>query len=273
MYKIHGFDQGALTHHEADEAIREMENTFFWIIDDASHRVDFTSSTFRYFHHHLDSEGVYIYEDAHSFDEHILRKGVGGRFDMWNCKYDGDFYVMTHLSAYPQVSAALVRNESFRLVPVDKGENTSRALPVAGKFLGVAWNETAQLERWLISKEIQFGALVTNLPCHGSQVKVPAQSFEGPVNCSGGMRMKRAKPWNRRGGACFAKLVEVFASSWEESSLSGKLDAMEIGVARGTGVAVWAELFPGARVHALDRYYSNIERYTPNLIAKGAFQH
>ena len=57
--------------------------------------------------------------------------------------------------------------------------------------------------------------------------------------------------------------------------LAPRLDAVktlvEVGVFRGTGLAIWCELFPGARVIGLDIDLSHYAEAAPKIIKAGAF--
>eukprot|EP00971_Amphidinium_carterae_P255274 5067756-Amphidinium_carterae.1 len=102
---------------------------------------------------------VVLHKDAHYWNEHVLRKGVGLHFDMWQCRLppkviasvaqcqhrswdrnvalwnegqDPELYAIMHVGMYPSVSAALLQ-QRFRHVPRSKGEGSRRALPAKGE--------------------------------------------------------------------------------------------------------------------------------------------
>eukprot|EP00971_Amphidinium_carterae_P184525 3663282-Amphidinium_carterae.1 len=97
MHELHAFDKNA-------EVTQSTTNKYFWIVDNASHRYDFTRWTFKHFRAHLDRGGVYIIEGFHTSEDKSLRRAVGRNFDMWQCNQDQNFYVITHVSAYPTAS-------------------------------------------------------------------------------------------------------------------------------------------------------------------------
>eukprot|EP00971_Amphidinium_carterae_P121385 2403873-Amphidinium_carterae.1 len=142
---------------------------------------------------------------------------------------------------------------------------------MARKLLGVQWNYTDQLAHWLVAAEASYGGIVTQVPCNVSEVEVPAKVFKGPKVCSGGNRMLTR---TRRGGECYATLIDAFAAVWEEAwaNSTEEWQAMEIGSLTGIGVAVWSELFPGSSMHALDRQLSMLHGNTPSLLELGAFR-
>eukprot|EP00971_Amphidinium_carterae_P078709 1557154-Amphidinium_carterae.1 len=76
-------------------------------------------------------------------------------------------------------------------------------------------------------------------------------------------------------GLCYAAVADsmgdLWERSWEASDGQHPFHAAEIGVLKGSGVAIWSDLFPRATIHALDRFRANLEDNTPFLTERGAF--
>lgn len=52
-----------------------------------------------------------------------------------------------------------------------------------------------------------------------------------------------------------------------------RLTVVEIGILRGTGLAIWCDLFPNARVIGLDIDLGHFQAHRPQLERAGAFRH
>jgi hypothetical protein len=92
----------------------------------------------------------------------------------------------------------------------------------------------------------------------------------------GGFKVGTASGLNRGGdrmspffhgyGEAYEKFLRPFLARREE-----RLTLVEIGILNGSGLAIWCDLFPNARVIGLDIDLSNFKANRPSLEAAGAF--
>lgn len=97
---------------------------------------------------------------------------------------------------------------------------------------------------WLIATEAKYGGRVTT------------------EDHNGGDRMSF---WWHNYASWYEKALQPFVESGEPITL------VEVGVFKGTGVAIWSELFAESRIIGLDINLSNIRNNLENLKSKGAF--
>lgn len=119
---------------------------------------------------------------------------------------------------------------------------------------------------WLILKELYYGGLVINVPRkaiseHDSRTK--EEMFAGGM--IGGDRMSNL---------ChdYAKIYSKYLEKFINKDKKEKIVLVEVGILRGTGLAIWSELFPNSRIIGLDIDLGNIERNMKNLKKRGAFK-
>jgi hypothetical protein len=67
-------------------------------------------------------------------------------------------------------------------------------------------------------------------------------------------------------GEAYEEFLKPFLFCREE-----RLTLVEVGILNGSGLAIWCDLFPNARVIGLDLDLSNFERNRPFLESKGGF--
>lgn len=115
---------------------------------------------------------------------------------------------------------------------------------------------------WLIATEMKFGG-------HVSDVERRAVSAADPRNktalrrggMTGGDRM-----FHHGYAGIYAEHLAPFVASRLD-----RLTVVEVGILRGTGLAIWAELFPNADIIGLDIDLSHTKENLPELKARGAF--
>jgi hypothetical protein len=115
---------------------------------------------------------------------------------------------------------------------------------------------------WLIGTEIKYGGLVSNVRRNKVSIKDPRSPQllrEGGM--IGGDRM----------------LYEGYAKYYSEKlSLYVKrgkpVTLLEFGILKGTGIAMWCDLFPNGRVIGLDIDLGHIQGNMANLKSAGAFR-
>jgi hypothetical protein len=116
-------------------------------------------------------------------------------------------------------------------------------------------------QNWLIQKEVHYGGYVTDVarrqvsPLDG---RSPAQLASGGM--TGGDRML-----HHGYGKTYAQYLEPFLSR-------GGLTLAEFGILKGTGLAVWCDLFPTARIIGFDIDLGHFEDNRAALLKRGAFQ-
>lgn len=111
----------------------------------------------------------------------------------------------------------------------------------------------------LAAKESQYsgGRMARKIPCaHGHK-------------CTGSDRMKS---YLHKYGHCYADLLNTWGPKFLESS-SERLVVGEIGILKGTGLAMWNDVFPGAEVLGFDFVTSNTQNNLAYMKSRGAFMH
>lgn len=119
---------------------------------------------------------------------------------------------------------------------------------------------------WLTEKEKQYGGLVNNVPLHKMRKKdkrTPTQIARGGMQ--GGDRMS----FNLHG---YAIAYSAFLKPMIEAASEKSLTLVEMGILKGTGLAIWCDLFPNAKILGLDIDTEHCRKNIPNLKAAGAFQ-
>lgn len=130
--------------------------------------------------------------------------------------------------------------------------------------------------RWLIEKEKQFGGLqsgVVRSKTSRLDPRKPHQYSAGFVKEGdeflpthiGGDRMSM----NHHG---YSIAYSTYLLPLIERKANHRLTIVEVGILRGTGLAIWCDLFPNARVIGLDLDPSIFESHRPVLEELGAFQ-
>jgi hypothetical protein len=117
--------------------------------------------------------------------------------------------------------------------------------------------------RWLVKAEQRYDGYVDNVPRWKISPFDPRSAKElATGGMFGGDRMSSR---HHGYGRHYAKYLKPFLST------SRDLVVVEVGVLKGTGLAIWCELFPAARVIGLDIDLGHIESNMPTLLRQGAF--
>jgi hypothetical protein len=115
---------------------------------------------------------------------------------------------------------------------------------------------------WLIRSEVRYGGYVTDVPRERISPldgrKAEQLTFGG---MTGGDRMLHH---------AYAPVYSRYLKSFFQTK---DLTLAEFGILRGTGLAIWCDLFPTARVIGLDIDISHFEGNRVNLEKRGAFRH
>jgi len=98
---------------------------------------------------------------------------------------------------------------------------------------------------------------------HGMDRNVPCA--RGRI-CSGADRMNR----DHKYGQCYADVLNQKRAKWLESGL--ELVVGEVGILRGSGLAIWSRVFPNSEIDGFDFMTSNTKDNLPFLKSEGAFQ-
>ena len=113
---------------------------------------------------------------------------------------------------------------------------------------------------WLINKEILFGGFVKNVErrkVSSYDPRTEAQIQKGGM--TGGDRMYHHG---------YAQAYSMHISPFLPSS---DITLVEVGILKGTGLAIWSELFPNGRIIGLDIDLSHTRNNLENLKRRGAF--
>lgn len=116
---------------------------------------------------------------------------------------------------------------------------------------------------WLIEREIRYGGYVTDLKRHRIS-ELDSRSIEpDDPGMTGGDRMN---PRRHDYGRIYARYLRPFLENGPPVTL------VEVGVLRGTGLAIWSDLFPDGRVIGLDIDLAHFESNLGRLVRLGAFE-
>ena len=113
---------------------------------------------------------------------------------------------------------------------------------------------------WLVQKEYFYGGYVTEIKRNVVSDKDLRSNDE--INRGGMTGGDRMSGLYHGYGKYYSQYIKDFLDS-------EKIVLVEIGVLKGTGVAIWSDLFPDGRVIGLDIDISNVD--IENLKSKGAF--
>lgn len=114
---------------------------------------------------------------------------------------------------------------------------------------------------WLIAAEEHFGGLVENVP---RRVFSEQDSRSKKELMTGGMR-GGDRMFHHGYAPLYSKHLKPFLNT-------DPLNIMEVGILKGTGIAVWSKLFPKADIFALDLDPQNFYENFDNLKSLGAFE-
>lgn len=122
-----------------------------------------------------------------------------------------------------------------------------------------------ELTDWLVAAENRYGGVVSNIPKRKASVHDRRTREEwSAVRMMGGDRMS---PAHHGYAPKYAEYLEGLASDRER-----RITLVEVGVLRGTGLAVWADLFPKARIIGLDLDTSYFDENVTALRSLNAFR-
>jgi hypothetical protein len=112
---------------------------------------------------------------------------------------------------------------------------------------------------WLTMTELKYGGYVTNVPRHA----ISDQDKRNQKISTGGDRMSA---FYHNYAPRYAEYLQPLVSH------SRRVVLAEIGILRGTGLAIWSDLFPTGRIIGMDIDLVNTESNMPNLKSRGAFK-
>jgi hypothetical protein len=118
---------------------------------------------------------------------------------------------------------------------------------------------------WLVDREARYGGLRANVPrrrVSALDPRSPQQIATGGMR--GGDRMART-----RGSHGYAQIYARYLRPFV--AVNDRLTIVELGILKGSGLAIWSELFPHSRVIGLDIDLSHAKDEWPALMNKGAF--
>lgn len=155
-------------------------------------------------------------------------------------------------------SEELVKKESQKKLTPDEA---------VAKLLPDSTLEKPGSIRWLIEKEKQFGGLVQNV----ERNKVSPRDARTPEQIRrGGMQGGDRMSFNLHG---YALAYAAFFRPMLEETKSQPLTLMEVGILKGSGLAIWCDLFPTANVLGLDIDLEHCRQNIPHLKECGAFKY
>jgi hypothetical protein len=129
----------------------------------------------------------------------------------------------------------------------------------------LAWLKKRRIgsAEWLICMEHKYGGMVTNIP---RRVVSPLDPRSREDISTGGMTGGDRMENHRYAAHYAAKLRSLVKYRRKE-----RLVICEIGILRGTGLAIWCDLFPQSRVIGLDIDLSHAQENSASLCRQGAF--
>lgn len=114
--------------------------------------------------------------------------------------------------------------------------------------------------RWLVRREVRYGGIVTDVPRNRVSKFDPRSEAELQLGgMTGGDRML-----HHNYGPVYAKYLQPFIGR-------RGLTIVEIGVLKGSGLAIWCDLFPDSRVIGLDIDLDHFVESRAELTRRGAF--
>lgn len=114
---------------------------------------------------------------------------------------------------------------------------------------------------WLIKAEVSYGGMVTDVARH----KVSSRDPRSPQELAFGGMTGGDRMLHHGYAPVYAKFLQPFLG------MRG-LRIAEFGILKGTGLAIWCDLFPEARVLGLDIDPAHYESNRPELLRRGAFR-
>ena len=115
---------------------------------------------------------------------------------------------------------------------------------------------------WLIGTEIKYGGKVSGVKRNIVSPFDPRTKEQLAVGgCMGGDRMLDHG---------YASSYSLYLNSYIQQ-IGSRTTICEFGILKGTGLAVWCDLFPSGRCIGFDIDLSHIERNMENLVKLGAF--
>ena len=114
---------------------------------------------------------------------------------------------------------------------------------------------------WLVGTEIKYGGFVTDVPRSKVSPDDPRSPEEIQRNgMTGGDRMLHH---------CYAPIYAKYLRAFVEGER--RVVLAEFGILRGTGLAIWCELFPSGRILGLDIDLDHTRANMSSLRRRGAF--
>jgi hypothetical protein len=142
--------------------------------------------------------------------------------------------------------------------------NIKKALVSMVEWLAVPLSIGAKSgsKAWLISTEKKYGGYVTGVP-------------RGRVGAKDTRSVEEIRAGGMTGGDRMSSAHHGYAGVYEQylRPFLGKPGVVvaEVGILKGTGLAIWSELFPDGRIIGLDIDLGNIRANMDNLKSHGAF--
>ncbi len=118
---------------------------------------------------------------------------------------------------------------------------------------------------WFEITEYKYGGTIKNVPRNKVSEKdsrTKNQLLSGGM--TGGDRMSKVE---HNYAPVYSKFLTPFLANKNK-----KIILLEVGILKGTGLAIWSELFPNGRIIGLDIDLSHIHKNMENIKSLGAFQ-
>ena len=112
---------------------------------------------------------------------------------------------------------------------------------------------------WLVEREVRYGGRISGV----LRQQYSEHDDRVPSGEIGGDRMS---PRYHGYAKSYQKALAGFLNQ------QGRVVLAELGILRGTGLAIWADLFPQGRIIGLDIDLSNFDNNYNNLVSLGAFK-
>ena len=132
------------------------------------------------------------------------------------------------------------------------------------RFLRAGTYRSVGDAQWLIRTEEKYGGFIKNVPVH-------------KISRHDNRDLKVVEQYGMQGGdrMAYHGYATHYANAFSKylPSYPSKLIVLEVGILKGTGLAIWCDLFPNAKVIGLDIDLKNIHDNYADLKINGAFQH
>ena len=171
----------------------------------------------------------------------------------------------------PEVAVTPELTELEPPEPPEEQEQEPEPEPEQEPVFAFHWPDSSRLRRWLIEHEFQYsGGEAINVPCKREKLNAKDKLLCKGSDRMGGIDSKHKTRHNY--GYCYATWLDALRSKVPAASRSNPPLVAEVGILKGSGLAMWSTLFTSVvQIHGFDLDLSNTRNNMPFMKEKGAF--